>query len=49
MTPPSCATCAYLITSDGMPYYCAARDLYYFRKPSDTACEDYISTYLKRE
>ena len=37
-----CGDCAYLITSDGEPYYCAMRDLYYFCEADDVACEDFV-------
>ena len=39
-----CGDCAYLITSDGEPYYCAMRDLYYFCEADDVACEDFVES-----
>lgn len=39
--PLTCATCRWLITSEGEPYYCALRDLYTLRKPSSPACPDH--------
>lgn len=39
MTDNKCGDCAFLITEDGEPYYCAIRDLYTCRKVDDAACE----------
>ncbi len=40
--PRKCGSCAYCITEEGDPYYCAMQDLYTFVKVSDDACRDYI-------
>lgn len=39
--PRVCGNCAYLVTEEGEPYYCAIKDLYAFRKPSDNACWEF--------
>ena len=42
--PKTCGSCAYCITEEGEPFYCAMQDLYTFVKLSDKACPDYILT-----
>lgn len=42
-----CATCAYLITDEGEPFYCAAQDLYTFVEPTDKACSEYTIAIKK--
>jgi hypothetical protein len=37
-----CGDCAFLITEDGEPYYCAIRDLYTLREVSDKACGEFV-------
>lgn len=37
----TCATCNYLVISEGEPYYCAILPLYTDRNKSDIACEQY--------
>lgn len=38
----TCGTCIRCVKHEGPPYYCAARDLYYFVTPNDKACADYV-------
>lgn len=38
---PTCGSCAYCITEEGEPYYCAIQDLYTLVKTSDKACTDF--------
>lgn len=38
----TCGTCAYICRSDGKPYFCITRDLYYLVEEKDRACEDYV-------
>jgi len=40
--PLTCATCRWLITSEGEPYYCLMYDLYTTRSLSDPACSDHL-------
>lgn len=44
-----CGDCACLITDEGEPYYCAAKDLYTLVKASDPACEEFILTKEKKD
>lgn len=41
--PKTCCSCAYCITEEGEPYYCAMQDLYTFVKLNDAACPDFVS------
>lgn len=40
--PRVCGSCAYLVTEEDEPYYCAMRDLYTFVKATDKVCEEYL-------
>lgn len=42
--PKMCGSCAYCITEEGKPYYCAMQNLYTFVRLSDNACPDYTPT-----
>jgi hypothetical protein len=42
MADNKCGDCAFLITEDGEPYYCAIRDLYTLRNVSDKACGEFV-------
>ena len=42
MMDNKCGDCAFLITEDGEPYYCAIRDLYTLREASDKACGEFV-------
>lgn len=41
--PKTCGSCAYCITEEGEPFYCAMQDLYTFVKLNDAACLDFVS------
>lgn len=43
----TCATCAYLITDEGEPFYCAMQDLYTFVEPTDKACHEHTEARRK--
>lgn len=44
-----CGDCAFLITEDGEPYYCATRDLYTLCDASDKACGEFVSKLTKQD
>ena len=44
-----CGDCAFLITEDDEPYYCAIRDLYTLRNASDIACGEFVSNLTKQD
>lgn len=46
--PRVCGNCAYLVTKEGEPYYCAIKDLYTFRKPGDKACREFTLSKKKK-
>ena len=39
--PLVCGSCAYLITEEGEPYYCAIKDPYTFVKADDNVCWEF--------
>lgn len=43
----TCATCAYLITDEGEPFYCAMQDLYTVVEPTDKACHEHTEARRK--
>lgn len=47
--PHVCGNCAYFITDEGEPYYCAIKDLYTFCKPSDKACWEFTLSKEKKD
>jgi hypothetical protein len=49
MADNKCGDCAFLITEDGEPYYCAIRDLYTLREASDKACGEFVSNLTKQD
>ena len=36
-----CGNCLWLVKDEGKPYYCAIKDLYTLREPTDKACEEW--------
>jgi hypothetical protein len=44
-----CGDCAFLITEDGEPYYCAIRDLYTLREASNEACGEFVNKLTKQD
>lgn len=36
-----CGNCYWLVKNEGKPYYCAIKDLYTCREPTDEACEEW--------
>lgn len=47
--PRVCGNCAYLITQDDVPYYCAIKDLYTFFKAEDKACWQFTLPKEKKD
>lgn len=39
----TCQDCAYIVTDEGEPYYCAMKDLYTFVGKDDVACSEFVS------
>ncbi len=42
LEPKTCGSCAYCITEEGAPFYCAVQELYTFVKLNDNACPDFV-------
>ena len=49
MADDKCGNCAFLITEDGEPYYCAIRDLYTLREANEKACGEFVNKLTKQD
>lgn len=47
--PRVCGSCAYLVTEEGEPYYCAIKDLYTEARADDKACADALIAELNKK